>query len=126
MWYLTDQVELATWRKLNSAATGYTWPPGAEPVLMTTITRASPAENEPGVRCGRGVNRWPARVRMLVIACLFLSAAAIRLYHINDLPSKFYITRNYLGVLPAREYFLYKPPAAPEWRREVASLNREH
>ena len=58
-------------------------------------------------------------------AVLFIAAFCIRLYHIDDPPLDFHPGRQYQCALIARSMYLDASKSAPQWRVQLAKLNRE-
>ena len=58
-----------------------------------------------------------------VLGCLFAGALLARVYRAGE-PLGLEVGREYRGALIARSYYLDWSPSVPQWRREIASLNR--
>jgi Dolichyl-phosphate-mannose-protein mannosyltransferase len=63
--------------------------------------------------------------RRLVLLLLFVTAFALRVVHIDQPPLDFHAVRQYHTLVVARDYYYKLGGSAPEWQRELASLNRE-
>lgn len=64
-------------------------------------------------------------LRSLIIISLFITAFYVRLYHIDEPPLSFHPGRQYQCAIIARSLYLEASKSAPEWRRNIAKLNRE-
>ena len=60
-----------------------------------------------------------------ILIVLLLCAAGVRLYHISNPPFDFATVRQYQSAHIARDYYFHTLESIPEWRRNVAALNRE-
>jgi hypothetical protein len=63
--------------------------------------------------------------RRVVLVLLFVTALGLRLVHIDQPPLDFHAVRQYHTLVVARDYYYKLGGSAPEWQRELASLNRE-
>jgi hypothetical protein len=63
--------------------------------------------------------------QLILIVLLFAVAFTIRIYHINQPPLVFHPTRQYRSAFLAREYYFRSAESIPEWRKQVALLNKE-
>src|SRR5918999_1030683 len=62
---------------------------------------------------------------LLVLVFLFVIALGLRLYNIDEPPSDFHPTRQYRSMIIARGYYYEALKTAPEWKRNLASLNKQ-
>ncbi len=58
-----------------------------------------------------------------ILFLLFITAFAVRLYHINMPPHDFATLRQYQAAHIARDYYFKSQDSIPEWRRNVAEIN---
>ncbi len=63
--------------------------------------------------------------RVLIIGFLFITAFVIRLHHISTPPLDFQPIRQYQLAHVTRSYYFEGLETLPEWRRQIASLNKE-
>ncbi len=70
-----------------------------------------------GVRC--------SRVVLALLALILIASLGIRLYRI-DSPSDFHVIRQYHSDILARAYYFELADDIPEWRRNVAGMNRDN
>ena len=63
--------------------------------------------------------------QLLVVAFLFIAALGIRLYHIDKPPLDFHATRQYRSLIIARGYYYERLSIIPEWKKQVASVNKQ-
>jgi hypothetical protein len=68
--------------------------------------------------------RWPYWLKTLLVILLFLGAAAVRLYRIDEAPRDFWTIRQYYNALTARALYFQDNPDIPEWRRDMAAQHR--
>jgi len=68
---------------------------------------------------------FPPALRPLVIVLLFITAFGVRVYHIDEPPLDFHPGRQYQCAIIARSMYLEASKSAPQWRRQIARLNRE-
>ena len=75
----------------------------------------------------RSEKKAPGKWTILVLACLFILALAIRLYDITDLPFDFHPTRQLLQAVVARGLYYQSQPDDPAGKRALAldALKRE-
>lgn len=64
-------------------------------------------------------------LRLLIIGFLFITAFGIRLYHINQPPLDFHPIRQYHSANIARGYYFETLESIPEWRKQVAAINKQ-
>jgi len=64
-------------------------------------------------------------LRMMILAFLFLLAFNMRLYHLDDPPLEYHPSRQYHSAIIARAYYYDTLGAVPQWKREIANLNRK-
>lgn len=64
-------------------------------------------------------------LRALILILLFVTAFYIRLYHIDEPPLSFHPGRQYQCAIIARSMYLESSESAPQWRRNIARINRE-
>jgi hypothetical protein len=64
-------------------------------------------------------------LKFFIIGLLFLVAFLIRLYHINRPPLDFQPIRQYQLAHVTRGYYFETLKTIPDWRREIAVLNKE-
>jgi hypothetical protein len=62
---------------------------------------------------------------LLVLVFLFGIALGLRLYNIAEPPSDFHPTRQYRSAIIARGYYYEALRTAPEWKRDLAGLNKQ-
>ena len=67
----------------------------------------------------------PPVLRLLMVSFLFIIAFGLRLYNINEPPLDFHPTRQYRSALIARGYYFETLEKAPEWKKNLASLNKQ-
>jgi hypothetical protein len=75
----------------------------------------------------RSSGKTPGKWTILVLACLFILALAIRLYDITDLPLDFHPTRQLYTAVVARGLYYQSQPDDPSGKRVLAldALRRE-
>lgn len=64
-------------------------------------------------------------VLVCIIGFMFVTALGIRVYHISEPPFDFHSTRQYRSAIISRGYYFEAVKSIPEWRRQVASINKE-
>jgi hypothetical protein len=62
---------------------------------------------------------------LLIVGFLFIAAFGIRLCHIDEPPLDFNPTRQYRSAIIARGLYFESVESIPEWRKEVASINKQ-
>ena len=62
---------------------------------------------------------------MLLVILLFMIAFSIRIYRIGEPLLNFHATRQYRSLLIARGIYYQSQPLIPDWRRQVAQINKE-
>lgn len=62
---------------------------------------------------------------LFIISLLCVVAFGVRILHIDEPPGEFQPTRAYHGFIMARAYYYEALESAPEWKREIASLNKQ-
>lgn len=65
------------------------------------------------------------KLRLYVVIFLFLVAFIIRFYHINQLSLNFHVLRQHHSAIIARGYYFETLTTIPEWRREIALINKQ-
>jgi hypothetical protein len=60
----------------------------------------------------------------LILFFLYAAALTIRLYHVNEPPLNFHATRQYRSLIIARGFYYEHSADIPEWKRQIASLNK--
>lgn len=65
-------------------------------------------------------------LRLLIIGLLFITAFGIRLYNINGMPKNLHPGRPYNSIIIARAYYFETSKSIPQWRREVARVNKNN
>jgi 4-amino-4-deoxy-L-arabinose transferase-like glycosyltransferase len=91
----------------------------------TRTLRAEEREFREAQRVRRNVVAALSEPRRLVLLLLFVTAFALRVVHIDQPPLDFHAVRQYNSLLIARDYYYDLGASAPDWQRELASLNRE-
>jgi 4-amino-4-deoxy-L-arabinose transferase-like glycosyltransferase len=61
----------------------------------------------------------------VILATLFIAAAAVRLYNINTAKIYFYPTRQYYSFCIARHFYFEGIESIPDWERRIAAINKE-
>jgi 4-amino-4-deoxy-L-arabinose transferase-like glycosyltransferase len=64
-------------------------------------------------------------LRLLIIVFLFISAFSIRFCYINQPPLEFHPTRQYRSAFVTRAYYFETATSIPEWRKQVAVVNKQ-
>lgn len=64
-------------------------------------------------------------LRLGIVVFLFAAAFGIRLYRINEFPANMGLGRPYSSIILARGYYFETLKSIPQWRREVAKVNKE-
>jgi len=64
-------------------------------------------------------------LRLLILCLLFVAAFGLRLYLIDQPPVDFAATRQYHSAILARGYYFEALESAPQWKRDIASLNEQ-
>lgn len=64
-------------------------------------------------------------LQVFIFGCLFIIAFGIRLYRVSEPPLDFHSTRQFHSAIIARDYYYKTLNSIPEWKKEVASINRE-
>jgi hypothetical protein len=62
---------------------------------------------------------------MLIVSLIFVAAFGLRLYDIDEPPVDFHPTRQYHSAIMARGYYFEALGSAPEWKRDLAILNKQ-
>ena len=62
-------------------------------------------------------------LQLSILLLLFITAFAVRLYHINKPPMDFAPLRQYQSAHIARNYYFESLESLPEWREKVAEIN---
>ncbi len=62
---------------------------------------------------------------MLILVLLFIAAFLIRIHHIDEPPLDFNPVRQYRSAIIARGLYFETVESIPEWRKEVASINKQ-
>lgn len=83
----------------------------------------SPSQSE-AAQEGQFFTQKPV-LRLFIIGFLFITAFGIRLYRINEPPLDFVISRQYRSALIARAYYLNSVESIPQWRKQVANINKQ-
>ena len=63
--------------------------------------------------------------QLLFVGFLFVIALGLRLLYVDQPPLDFHPVRQYHSALVARGYYFEALKTAPEWKRELASLNKQ-
>jgi hypothetical protein len=80
---------------------------------------------EPKSETSEEIQFFPPVLRPLFIVVLFIAAFGIRVYHIDDPPLDFHPGRQYQCAIIARSLYFEASKSVPQWRRQIARLNRE-
>lgn len=64
-------------------------------------------------------------LRLLILGILFCVAFGIRVYHINEAPLEFHPGRQYHCAIRARAFYFNASKSIPEWKKEIANINRQ-
>jgi 4-amino-4-deoxy-L-arabinose transferase-like glycosyltransferase len=111
------------------------WDDSSSLDLTSTIEMDTSSYDEPSGDCylhesdtttGTNEGFFPSSLRWKVpiLAFLFLSALAVRLYNFDEYPMDFHPTRQYRSALIARAFFIGSSPSVAEWERELVEANR--
>ena len=65
-------------------------------------------------------------LRLGIVVFLFVTAFAVRTYRINEFPANLSPGRPYHSIIIARGSYFENLESIPEWRREVARINKKH
>lgn len=64
-------------------------------------------------------------LRLLILGILFCAAFCIRAYHITEAPLGFHPGRQYNCAIIARSLYFEASKSIPEWRKQIARINRK-
>lgn len=64
-------------------------------------------------------------LRLLILGILFVAAFCIRAYHITEAPLEFHPGRQYHCAIRARAFYFNTSKSIPEWKKEIANINRQ-
>ncbi|MCP4371355.1 MAG: hypothetical protein GY797_25045 [Deltaproteobacteria bacterium] len=68
---------------------------------------------------------FPTALHWLMVSVLFLLAFGVRVYYVNQPNFDFNVNRQYRSALIARAFYFEDNTSIPEWRREIAALNKQ-
>ena len=68
---------------------------------------------------------WKRFVRFAMGLALFMAAFGLRCYHLTQPPLDFHPMRQCWSLILARAYYFENSGSVPEWRRQVAQVNKQ-